>query len=69
MSTDRAWAFWQAAKASIDGLMQQLAPVVTQFPPVPVPPHIVKRIRKDVRRFDEKFSMLIHEQKRKAAKK
>jgi hypothetical protein len=66
---DRGWKLWQAAMTSVvdmEAVTRLLAPMVTQFPAVPIPRHIAVRIRHNARRFDEKFSMLIHEQKRKA---
>ena len=65
---DRAWHFWKQAQASIEAIeaeMQLLAAYVTQYPPIEIPAHRRTGIRRNVKRFSEKFNLLLHEQKRK----
>jgi hypothetical protein len=66
---DAAWKFWQESKQALDDLgdlMQQFASFVTVDPPIPPPPGIVRQIKRDLARFQEKFVLLVREQKRKA---
>lgn len=66
---DVAWKFWQESKQALDelgDLMQQLATSITVEPPIPPPPGIVRQIKRDMAHFQEKFTLLVREQKRRA---
>lgn len=68
---DSGWEHWRKTQNCIDRIsatMQQLVPIVSEYPPIPVPPRIVADIRKEIARFEERFSHLVHEQRRKAKK-
>lgn len=70
--TDLGWSYWQRAQEaldSLDALMQQIAPYVTQYPPLAIPHHQVGDVRRQIDRFSERFSELVHEQKRQAVRK
>jgi hypothetical protein len=67
-----AWVFWQRSQAAISDLndvMQQLATAVAQDDPaLQLPPHVVRAAKRAVARFQENFTLLVREQKRKAAR-
>jgi hypothetical protein len=66
---DVAWKFWQESKQALDelgDLMQQLATFITVDHPIPPPPGIVRQIKRDMAHFQEKFTLLVREQKRRA---
>jgi UDP-N-acetylmuramoylalanine-D-glutamate ligase len=70
-AADAAWKFWQESKQALDELgelMQQLAGLIVASPAIQPPPILVRQIKRDMARFQEQFTLLIREQKRKAAR-
>jgi ABC-type branched-subunit amino acid transport system ATPase component len=66
-----AWVFWQQAETALDearNLMQQAATIVANEQVIPLPPILVRSIRRDISHFQEKFSVLVREQKQKAVR-
>lgn len=66
-----AWVFWQQAETALDearDLMQQVATIVAEEQVVPLPPMLVRTIKRDISHFQEKFAMLVREQKQKAVR-
>jgi ABC-type branched-subunit amino acid transport system ATPase component len=67
-----AWAFWRHSQTAINDLsdvMQQLATAVAQDDPtLQLPPHVVRQAKRALARFQENFTLLVREQKRKAAR-
>ena len=67
-----AWRFWQEAQESLDkmsGLMQQACTRAAEEElPAEIYPVHVKEMRKAVARFQEKWNLLVREQKRKSAR-
>jgi ABC-type branched-subunit amino acid transport system ATPase component len=72
LKSNDTWAFWQrsqAALSDLSDLMQQLATAVAQDDPtLQLPPHVVREAKRAVARFQENFTLLVREQKRKAAR-
>lgn len=65
-----AWEFWQQAAASLDAVnaeMQRLATFVAQERVIAIPSCAVRDIRRNLHAFEEKFDLLVREQKRTAA--
>jgi hypothetical protein len=66
-----AWEFWQKSREALDALddvMQVFAINIAQIEPLDLPPHIVKEAKRAVAKFQENFSLMVREQKRKAAR-
>jgi len=67
--TNAAWTFWQESQQALDelnGLMQQLAVVVSSDSSIYPPPALVRDVKRNLADFQEKFTLLVREQKRKA---
>jgi hypothetical protein len=67
-----AWEFWQRSKKALDelnDLMQVMGTAVAQDDPtLQVPHQVIKDVKRNLQRFQESFSCLVHAQKRKAAR-
>jgi len=66
---DRGYSYWRRAQNALDrmgALMVEIAPLVSQFPPVRIPHHTVAEMQGNLDTFSERFMTLVHEQKRKA---
>lgn len=65
-----AWEFWQRSKKALDELtelMQVMSTAISQDDPtLAVPHHVIKDVKRNIARFQENFSFLVHVQKRKA---
>lgn len=48
--------------------MQVLATNIAQAEPLDLPPHIVKEAKRAVAKFEENFSLMVREQKRKVGR-
>lgn len=69
------WAFWQQSQLALDDLnelMQILAQYASQDdldPPLLEPPaHLVKQVKRAAAKFQENFTLMVREQKRKAGR-
>jgi hypothetical protein len=64
--------FWQQAATALEeaqDLMQQAAIIVAHDDqPIALPPMLVRAIKRDISHFQEKFAMLVREQKQKAVR-
>lgn len=66
-----AWEFWQKSRQALDELndvMQIFAANVAQEVPLELPAHTVKRAKRSLAKFQENFSLMVREQKRKAGR-
>lgn len=64
------WGFWQKSKAALDELadvMQIFGTHIAQEGALELPPHTVHHAKRALGQFQENFSLLVREQKRKAA--
>ena len=65
-----AWEFWQRAEASLQAVeaeMQRLATFIAQDPVIAIPKHTVDDVHRNIAAFEEKFTLMVREQKRTAA--
>lgn len=66
-----AWKFWQQSQQALDelnSLMQQLASSVSAEPAIQPPPALVRQIKRNLADFQENFTLLVREQKRKVGR-
>lgn len=66
---DRAWGFWQESAACLERMtdaMQLLAGFVADGHQLPEGQ--VRKVRRDLAAFNEKFALMLREQKRKAVR-
>jgi hypothetical protein len=69
---DPCWKFWQASQLALDNLntaMQQIATVVSAEETTLLSPASVHEVKRNPARFQEQFTLLVREQKRKAARR
>jgi len=67
-----AWKFWQKSREALDELqevMEVCARYVSEAGTLKLPPHPVKRAKRALARFEENFTLIVREQKRKAEKR
>jgi hypothetical protein len=66
------WEFWRESRKALDDIndvMQIFATHIAQAnPPLELPPHIVKNGKRALAKFQECFSLMVREQKRKAGR-
>jgi hypothetical protein len=67
-----SWEFWRKSCKAVNDLndaMQILAACVAQTEPIDLPPHIVIEVNRAIKLFQENFSRMVREQKRKVGRK
>jgi hypothetical protein len=62
----RGWARAESTLVKMEAEMQRIAGLVSQYPPVAVPRHTVRGMRRDIMKFSERFELLVHEARRAA---
>jgi hypothetical protein len=65
------WAFWQKSREALDALddtMHILAANLNHDPAIELPHHVVKQAKRALAKFQENFSLMVREQKRKAGR-
>jgi hypothetical protein len=65
------WAFWQESKTALDELADALeifSTHIAQNNSIELPPHTVKHAKRALAAFQENFTLMVREQKRKAGR-
>jgi hypothetical protein len=65
------WQFWQKSREALDALndtIQIFATNLAQAEPLELPVHTVKEAKRALAKFQENFTLMVREQKRKAGR-